>query len=136
MDYRTSKPGTDNVISIFLPTSIPAGVRKRIAIVRETRRFFEDRGFLEVETPILQTIPGGAAAEPFRTHHKALGIDLYLRIALGALLETFARGWLQQGIRNQPQLSQRRHLQKTQSRIHNARSLLGVCLIGKNGESG
>jgi lysyl-tRNA synthetase, class II len=60
---------------------------KRIAIVRETRRFFEDRGFLEVETPILQTIPGGAAAEPFRTHHKALGIDLYLRIALELYLK-------------------------------------------------
>jgi lysyl-tRNA synthetase class 2 len=54
---------------------------KRIAIVRETRRFMESRGFLEVETPMLQTIAGGAAAEPFRTHHKALGIDLYLRIA-------------------------------------------------------
>jgi lysyl-tRNA synthetase class 2 len=54
---------------------------KRIAIVRETRRFFEDRGFLEVETPMLQTVAGGAAAEPFSTHHKALGLDLYLRIA-------------------------------------------------------
>jgi lysyl-tRNA synthetase class 2 len=54
---------------------------KRIAMVRETRRFFEDRGFLEVETPMLQTIPGGAAAEPFSTRHKALGLDLYLRIA-------------------------------------------------------
>ena len=65
---------------------------KRIAIVRETRRFFEDRGFLEVETPILQTIPGGAAAEPFRTHHKALGIDLYLRIALELYLKRLLVG--------------------------------------------
>src|SRR5947208_4026759 len=54
---------------------------KRIAIVRENRRFFEERGFLEVETPILQTMAGGAAAEPFSTRHKALGLDLYLRIA-------------------------------------------------------
>jgi lysyl-tRNA synthetase class 2 len=67
---------------------------KRIAIVRETRRFFENRGFLEVETPILQTIPGGAAAEPFRTHHKALGIDLYLRIALELYLKRLLVGGL------------------------------------------
>src|SRR6266568_4497019 len=55
--------------------------QKRIALVREIRRFLEDRGFAEVETPILQTVAGGAAAAPFSTHHKALGLDLYLRIA-------------------------------------------------------
>ena len=54
---------------------------KRIAILRETREFMQSCGFLEVETPMLQTVAGGAAAEPFRTHHKALGLDLYLRIA-------------------------------------------------------
>ena len=54
---------------------------KRIAIVREVRRFLEDRGFVEVETPMLQSVAGGAAAEPFQTRHKALGLDLYLRIA-------------------------------------------------------
>ena len=53
----------------------------RSAIVRYLRAFLDARGFLEVETPMLQPIPGGAAAKPFKTHHNALDIDMYLRIA-------------------------------------------------------
>lgn len=54
---------------------------KRIRIVREIRNFLENRGFLEVETPMMQAVPGGAAATPFQTHHNALNMDLFLRIA-------------------------------------------------------
>ena len=55
--------------------------RQRIAVVRAVRSALERRGFLEVETPMLQTLPGGAAARPFITHSNALDADLYLRIA-------------------------------------------------------
>lgn len=54
---------------------------KRAAIISAMRRYFDDRGWLEVETPILQPLYGGATARPFVTHHNALDIDLYLRIA-------------------------------------------------------
>jgi lysyl-tRNA synthetase class 2 len=54
---------------------------KRAGIINTMREIFNERGFLEVETPILQPIPGGAAARPFITHHNALDIPLYLRIA-------------------------------------------------------
>lgn len=54
---------------------------KRTKTINSMRQFFNERGYLEVETPILQPIPGGAAARPFITHHNALDIPLYLRIA-------------------------------------------------------
>src|SRR5262245_21463469 len=55
---------------------------KRSAIVHEIRQFFHSRGYVEVETPAMQAIPGGAAAQPFKTFHNALGCEFYLRIAL------------------------------------------------------
>ena len=53
----------------------------RARIIQEMRRFFDARGYIEVETPMMHPIPGGAAARPFVTHHNTLDIDLYLRIA-------------------------------------------------------
>lgn len=55
--------------------------KKRVEIIRLTREFLSNRGFMEVETPMMQPVPGGATAKPFRTHHNALDMDLYLRIA-------------------------------------------------------
>src|SRR6059036_281281 len=65
---------------------------KRSQIVREIRNFLNDRGFVEVETPMMQAIPGGAAAQPFKTHHNALGCDFYLRIALELYLKRLLVG--------------------------------------------
>jgi lysyl-tRNA synthetase class 2 len=55
--------------------------RLRSAMIAHTRRFFDERGYIEVETPMMHSVPGGALAKPFKTYHNALGLDLYLRIA-------------------------------------------------------
>ena len=67
----------------------------RSRIVSAVRRFLEDRGFVEVETPVFHTVPGGATAKPFVTHHNALDMDLYLRIALELHLKRLVVGGME-----------------------------------------
>ncbi|HEY5791056.1 MAG TPA: lysine--tRNA ligase [Gammaproteobacteria bacterium] len=73
-----------------------ATFRKRSAIVRYIREFLDARGFLEVETPMMQVIPGGAVARPFVTHHNALDMPLYLRIAPELYLKRLVVGGFEQ----------------------------------------
>ncbi|MCI9045409.1 MAG: lysine--tRNA ligase [Peptococcaceae bacterium] len=68
---------------------------KRSLIISAVREFLNGRGFLEVETPTMHAIPGGAAARPFITHHNALNIDLYMRIALELYLKRLIVGGLE-----------------------------------------
>ncbi len=68
-------------VDLILNPKVKDTFVKRTKIINSIRSFFNDKNYLEVETPILQPIPGGAAARPFLTHHNALNIPLYLRIA-------------------------------------------------------
>ncbi|MFH1753849.1 MAG: amino acid--tRNA ligase-related protein, partial [Candidatus Omnitrophota bacterium] len=69
--------------------------RARIDIISAIRKLLDERGYLEVETPMMQSIPGGAAGKPFKTHHNALDMDLYLRIAPEIYLKKLLVGGLE-----------------------------------------
>ncbi len=76
-------------------TDVRETFRKRATLVKALRKFLDDKGFLEVETPILQPLYGGAAAQPFTTHHNELDQDMYLRISFELYLKRLLVGNLE-----------------------------------------
>jgi len=82
-------------VDLFSSPESMARFRARSIIVETIRRFLTERGFLEVETPMMQDIPGGAAARPFATHHNALDMDLYLRVSPELFLKKLLVGGME-----------------------------------------
>jgi lysyl-tRNA synthetase class 2 len=82
-------------VDLIANPSVRDVFRARTRIISAIRRLYDERGFLEVETPVLQDVPGGGHARPFMTHHNALDRDLYLRIALELHLKRLLVGGLE-----------------------------------------
>ena len=79
-------------VDLIMNPEVKETFKKRTAIIKEIRKVLDEKGFMEVETPILQTIAGGASARPFITHHNTLDIDMYLRIATELYLKRLIVG--------------------------------------------
>ncbi|HOK02895.1 MAG TPA: lysine--tRNA ligase [Spirochaetota bacterium] len=79
-------------VDLLVTPGVKETFKKRIEIIRNIKKILDSKDFFEVETPILQTVYGGASASPFKTHHNALDIDLYLRISLEPYLKRLIVG--------------------------------------------
>ena len=79
-------------VDLIMNPEVKETFKKRSLIIKEIRNMLDEKGFMELETPILQTIPGGASARPFITHHNTLDIDMYLRIATELYLKRLIVG--------------------------------------------
>ncbi|MEI3387577.1 MAG: lysine--tRNA ligase [Clostridia bacterium] len=79
-------------VDLIMNPEVKETFKKGSLIIKEIRNMLDEKGFMEVETPILQTIPGGASARPFITHHNTLDIDMYLRIATELYLKRLIVG--------------------------------------------
>ena len=79
-------------VDLIVNRGVKETFEKRSQVLKSMRAFFDGHGYMEVETPILQSIPGGASARPFITHHNSLNVDLYLRIATELYLKRLIVG--------------------------------------------
>ena len=97
--------------------------KARSVAVSALRRAYEDEGYMEVETPMLQVQPGGAIARPFITHHHALGLDMYLRIAPELFLKRLVVGGIERVFEINRNFRNEGIRPDAQPRVHHARGL-------------
>ncbi len=100
-------------VDLIVNPEVRRNFEVRSAFVKYLRNFLDNRGYMEVETPVLNTISGGATARPFITHHNTLDIDMYMRIATELprwAVSSGTRAWTPNTTRSSPQWSSMRHM--------------------------